>query len=98
MLEENGLKVTALTADHTPVAPVYGYRFKGHNLGLPSGDFQLISAVREHQVTPCDERRLQFAGDNAKEPQGTGDTICCWSAVSGFFSPGVVRSSKLNLT
>jgi len=27
VLEENGLKVTAFTVDHAPVAPAYGYRF-----------------------------------------------------------------------
>src|SRR5271154_5683521 len=27
VLDENGLKVTAFTVDHTPVAPAYGYRF-----------------------------------------------------------------------
>lgn len=39
VLEENGLKVTAFTVDHTPVAPAYGYRFdyKGRSV-VVSGD------------------------------------------------------------
>ena len=39
VLEENGLKVTAFTVDHTPVAPAYGYRFdyKGRSVVI-SGD------------------------------------------------------------
>ncbi len=39
VLEENGLKVTAFTVDHSPVAPAYGYRFdyKGRSVVI-SGD------------------------------------------------------------
>ena len=39
VLEENGLKVTAFTVDHAPVAPAYGYRFdyKGRSV-VVSGD------------------------------------------------------------
>jgi ribonuclease Z len=39
VLEENGLKVTAFTVDHAPVAPAYGYRFdyKGRSVVI-SGD------------------------------------------------------------
>lgn len=39
VLEENGLKITAFTVDHTPVAPAYGYRFdyKGRSVVI-SGD------------------------------------------------------------
>jgi ribonuclease Z len=39
VLDENGLKVTAFTVDHTPVAPAYGYRFdyKGRSVVI-SGD------------------------------------------------------------
>jgi ribonuclease Z len=39
VLEENGLKVTAFTVDHRPVAPAYGYRFdyKGRSVVI-SGD------------------------------------------------------------
>src|SRR5258708_29191029 len=39
VLEENGLKVTAFTVDHSPVAPAYGYRFdyKGRSV-VVSGD------------------------------------------------------------
>jgi ribonuclease Z len=39
VLDENGLKVTAFTVDHAPVAPAYGYRFdyKGRSVVI-SGD------------------------------------------------------------
>ena len=39
VLEENGLKVTAFTVDHAPVAPAYGYRldYKGRSVVI-SGD------------------------------------------------------------
>jgi len=39
VLDENGLKVTAFTVDHTPVTPAYGYRFdyKGRSV-VVSGD------------------------------------------------------------
>jgi ribonuclease Z len=39
VLEENGLKLTAFTVDHAPVAPAYGYRFdyKGRSV-VVSGD------------------------------------------------------------
>ncbi len=39
VLEENGLKVTAFTVNHAPVAPAYGYRFdyKGRSVVI-SGD------------------------------------------------------------
>ncbi|MGH7924814.1 MAG: MBL fold metallo-hydrolase [Candidatus Binatus sp.] len=39
VLAENGLKVTAFTVDHSPVAPAYGYRFdyKGRSVVI-SGD------------------------------------------------------------
>ena len=39
VLNENGLKVTAFTVDHAPVAPAYGYRFdyKGRSVVI-SGD------------------------------------------------------------
>ncbi len=39
VLEENGLKVTAFTVDHRPVAPAYGYRFdyRGRSVVI-SGD------------------------------------------------------------
>jgi ribonuclease Z len=39
VLEENGIKVTAFTVDHSPVAPAYGYRFdyKGRSVVI-SGD------------------------------------------------------------
>ena len=39
VLDENGLKVTAFTVDHAPVAPAYGYRFdyKGRSV-VVSGD------------------------------------------------------------
>ena len=39
VLEENGLKVTAFTVNHAPVAPAYGYRFdyKGRSV-VVSGD------------------------------------------------------------
>ena len=39
VFDENGLKVTAFTVDHTPVAPAYGYRFdyKGRSF-VVSGD------------------------------------------------------------
>jgi ribonuclease Z len=39
VLEENGLKVTAFTVDHAPVAPAYGYRFdyRGRSVVI-SGD------------------------------------------------------------
>lgn len=39
VLEENGLKVTAFTVDHSPVAPAYGYRFDYHGRSVViSGD------------------------------------------------------------
>src|SRR5712692_4623966 len=39
VLEHSGLKVTAFTVDHAPVAPAYGYRFdyKGRSVVI-SGD------------------------------------------------------------
>jgi ribonuclease Z len=43
VLEENGLKVTAFTVDHAPVAPAYGYRF----------DFKGRSVVISGDTIPC---------------------------------------------
>jgi ribonuclease Z len=55
VLEENGLKVTAFTVDHRPVAPAYGYRFdyKGRSVVI-SGDTikcaNLVNAARGADV------------------------------------------------
>ena len=55
VLEENGLKVTAFTFDHAPVAPAYGYRFdfKGRSVVI-SGDTikcaNLVSAAKGADV------------------------------------------------
>jgi ribonuclease Z len=55
VLEENGLKVTAFTVDHRPVAPAYGYRFdyKGRSVVI-SGDTikcdNLVNAARAADV------------------------------------------------
>ncbi len=43
VLEENGLKVTAFTVDHSPVAPAYGYRF----------DYKGRSVVISGDTVPC---------------------------------------------
>lgn len=43
VLEENGLKVTAFTVNHAPVAPAYGYRF----------DYKGRSAVVSGDTTKC---------------------------------------------
>jgi ribonuclease Z len=55
VLEENGLKVTAFTVDHAPVAPAFGYRFdyKGRSVVI-SGDTikcaNLVNAARGADV------------------------------------------------
>src|SRR5260370_22660797 len=55
VLEENGLKVTAFTVDHAPVAPAYGYRFyyKGRSV-VVSGDTikcaHLVAAAHRPRV------------------------------------------------
>jgi ribonuclease Z len=55
VLEENGLKVTAFSVDHSPVAPAYGYRFdyRGRSVVI-SGDTigcaNLVTVARNADV------------------------------------------------
>ena len=49
VLEENGLKVTAFTVDHTPIAPAYGYRFdyKGRSVVISGDTIKCANLVAE---------------------------------------------------
>ncbi len=49
VLEENGLKVTAFTVDHSPVAPAYGYRFdyKGRSVVISGDTVKCANLVAE---------------------------------------------------
>src|SRR5208282_4294154 len=49
VLEENGLKVTAFTVDHAPVAPAYGYRFdyKGRSVVISGDTVKCANLVAE---------------------------------------------------
>jgi ribonuclease Z len=65
VLEENGLKVTAFTVDHSPVAPAYGYRFdyKGRSVVI-SGDTvpcaNLVAAARGADVLVHEAQSAQL--------------------------------------
>jgi ribonuclease Z len=49
VLEENGLKVTAFTVDHAPIAPAYGYRFdyKGRSVVISGDTIKCANLVAE---------------------------------------------------
>jgi ribonuclease Z len=49
VLDENGLKVTAFTVDHRPVAPAYGYRFdyKGRSVVISGDTIKCDNLVNE---------------------------------------------------
>ncbi len=49
VLEENGLKITAFTVDHSPVAPAYGYRFdyRGRSAVISGDTIKCANLVAE---------------------------------------------------
>ncbi len=67
VLEENGLKITAFTVDHRPVAPAYGYRF----------DYKGRSVVVERRYCevrqPCGGRHRCRRADTRSAERASGE-------------------------